>query len=1137
MNTNFQRLESQLALSLKAWKRSQWQRGLSLALSGFLMLAAYVYLIEPAWPWLWWSGLVLGGSAWLYAMAKYLLVPLLRQPTLTQVARYFEEHHPDLEDRLATALEVGQKEPDRLDPKMLERLFRDAVQHTQQIDFADQLRLQLAQLWRVVLYTAAAILLIGVFGFSGLFRTRLASYFTNRPAALSVAKRLQVQPGNAHVARGANVEVLAESPEVTASEATIYIAKTGASWQSSNMSVTTQPGKFTHHIFEVRDTTRYYVRLGGEISEIFALVPLDAPDLKQLRVTYRYPKKIGLPERQEESSGDIYAPIGTDIDLEAIATQALTTAEWRLGETEFQAMTLLADTLARASFKVEKDSYYVLRLTNRDGLSNTPVEYYIHATPDEAPQLTIVQPGRDLRPTMLEEVPITIAVFEDYGLQELTLVTSQNNGAEVRHDLLPAITRNRPANANRTEYRSEKLLYLEELGVQPGDFISYFVEARDAQQKASSDLYFLEVRPFEEEFYRSLSQGGGGGENADGMSLSQKEIITATWKLEQSRGKISPEELQKSSAAIAETQESLRESIKNMADHARMRGNFTSEGDAGNLVQYLEQAADAMAEAVPFLENVKPGAALDPERRAYHFLLQAEAEIRRRELTQGGGGASSFAQLQSQEDLARLFKEELDKLQSKYETLQNNQQQQREAQLNEAQEKVRELAQRQERLVDLNRQIAREKQAPEEQRRQLERLQREQEQIQRELQNLSRQMPPNNSAGSAAGSSQSQQLQENLQEIAQDLQRAQDQLRRNNPANAAAEGNRALERLQRLEEQLKQRQASSLRENLAGLHDEFNELAGQQSQLQRELEQAGNETSANERQRWQQAQEELRKQSTQALEQLQQAQTGASRNSEDQKTARELRKLAEELEKRGIPQRMAQAGQALEQNQIARAQNEQAEATQGLQRAAKGLQESLTQLAESSEEKLDMALQETQRLRQRLEEAWQQAQNSGQQNEGQQPASGQPNATGQSQSGTQANPQQGAPQSGAPSQEKLHPDKIDWWNERMWENAKQLENLRSLVESDSLLEGEYNDMMAGYRGVLRSFRGGDPQRLTNIENALLDPLRRFEAELAARVAVLQQQERLLNVRDERVPPQYREMVEAYFKKLAQSKKQ
>ena len=42
------------------------------------------------------------------------------------------------------------------------------------------------------------------------------------------------------------------------------------------------------------------------------------------------------------------------------------------------------------------------------------------------------------------------------------------------------------------------MVYLEELAVQPGDFISYYATASDRrgdQGTTSTDLYFLEVKP------------------------------------------------------------------------------------------------------------------------------------------------------------------------------------------------------------------------------------------------------------------------------------------------------------------------------------------------------------------------------------------------------------------------------------------------------------------------------------------------------------------------------------------------------------------------------------------------------------------------------------------------------------------
>jgi hypothetical protein len=73
------------------------------------------------------------------------------------------------------------------------------------------------------------------------------------------------------------------------------------------------------------------------------------------------------------------------------------------------------------------------------------------------------------------------------------------------------------------------------------------------------------------------------------------------------------------------------------------------------------------------------------------------------------------------------------------------------------------------------------------------------------------------------------------------------------------------------------------------------------------------------------------------------------------------------------------------------------------------------------------------------------------------------------------------------------------------------------------------------RRKLTSFRGGNPLRLEQIEKQLIDPLRRFEAELATRLAVLQHQQHILTVRDEPVPPQYREMVDKYFEMLSKKR--
>ena len=84
----------------------------------------------------------------------------------------------------------------------------------------------------------------------------------------------------------------------------------------------------------------------------------------------------------------------------------------------------------------------------------------------------------------------------------------------------------------------------EELEVQPGDVITYYARARDvARGKQStetrSDIFFLEVKPFNEEFVAAQSQamgGGAAGTQIDGLIAAQKEIISATWNIERRSG-------------------------------------------------------------------------------------------------------------------------------------------------------------------------------------------------------------------------------------------------------------------------------------------------------------------------------------------------------------------------------------------------------------------------------------------------------------------------------------------------------------------------------------------------------------------------------------------------------------------------
>ena len=111
------------------------------------------------------------------------------------------------------------------------------------------------------------------------------------------------------------------------------------------------------------------------------------------------------------------------------------------------------------------------------------------------------------------------------------------------------------------------------------------------------------------------------------------------------------------------------------------------------IAELLPQAAEEMKAAEAKLQAQSPDGALPREQKALQFLQQAEEEFELQVQTRqnagggGGGGAGSIA-----EDLADLFKMELDRMANQYETNQRADQQAADQRVDELAEKLRELA-------------------------------------------------------------------------------------------------------------------------------------------------------------------------------------------------------------------------------------------------------------------------------------------------------------------------------------------------------------------------------------------------------------------------------------------------------------
>ncbi len=1114
------------------WRRLILLKGISVTLLSTVavFLAAYVldstFELSDVLRFLFLIALV---TVFFLVLYSTVIRPLLRTPTEPQLARYLEEKHPDLEDRLVTAVELGDAPSSLVSPQILERLLEDARLHI------EPLNLQKAvQARRPLLLGAAAMaatLLLGtlIFHDFSAFSLKLDRIFT--PWKFPTVKprpSLSVQPGDARVPAGSAQQVLAEVNGFSAEHVSLYFSER-AGWEKVEMEATSEPGVYVYDFFDLNQDTRYYVKADDKLSEIFAFRVYTAPKIKRVDVIYTYPEYTGLKPRREIDGGDIWAPEGTKVTIRAVADKPLASAQVRLGEKQKLRTVVRADTLLTASFDVTRDTYYAIEVTDIDNLTNSPPpEFYVHALADQPPTLSVEWPGRDVKATMVEEVPIRIRIQDDYSKPSVTLAYTVNGEAEKRVPLrLHPVAPNRDDEEPGVEFTAEHLFYLEDLHVVPGDFLTYHLEASEQrgagkEESVISEIYLVEVRPFELEFYRPLSQGqmSGRAGMSGGLSKMQWEILVATWKTLEKKGKIPAEELQGNTETILESQKNLREITQSFLFQMQQRSILTRQS-SGDVAKFYSDALDAMQRAIEKLDAGLLREALQPEREALKNLRHAEGQVRKIQLQQAQGG--SQAQNASMEELSRLFDDELKRLNNKYETLRQSQPQNTDEKVNEALEKVKELARRQQQFNRQMRDLARKKMPEEEKKRRIQELRRQQEELRRETQELAQQM--RNSLQQNGGLPR--RIQNDLRRATSEMNRASNNLKRQDTDLASAKGTQALNRLRQLEDVLRRNQKESLRRRLESVQKEVEQLAEAQKRLTEKVQRLSEKKQPSS----EQLSGALRDQNDigDNLAELQKdldALVNQARRSRN-RSFRQLQELKKDMERAGLRDKVARAESLLEKQKLGSALQAERDIRKRLEEMGEKVTQARSALAETDEEKLDLALDQTRRLRDRLENLQRQQ---GQEKAGEQGR--RPEGRQQGAASNARNLQAGPSES--QSAPRTRPEDSRRLNEDLNRTLDNLEQLQQSLQNDPSLAQDANRINQNLQNILRTFRGGDPARFSLVEQMVLVPLRNLEAELAQKLELLKNKEKMFLARDEQVPEEYKELVQKYYEALSRS---
>lgn len=777
------------------------------------------------------AGLTAIGVAW---------QTIRRYSDLTGAARHVEASYPELDTRLLAAVAQRPESGGRWNYLQF-TVIDEALAHARRDGWQRATPPSRNLALSVVHATALALfgtMLIGVsrHGLGAAAATGLLPQIST--PGTTARYQATIEPGDVELERGTSLLALARFTGELPAEVTLVYQPAHGRPERLAMTKSLDDPLFAGRVADLQTDLEYHAEFGNERSPGYRVTVFDYPDLERADLKLAPPAYTGQGETLVEDALQATAVEGTQLTLLAHLNKQVAQAELTASGQPAIALTADPDHPRRytATLPLLKTARYKLQLVDAAGRRNKqPAEFVFTVLANRRPEIKLVFPSRDVQVSPLEEIELQASVWDDFGLQTYGIAYSLDGEAPKELAL-----GQKTGPKERLDVRH--LLSFEQFAAQPDQLLSYYFFADDVGpdgqvRRTSSDMFFCEVRPFEEIYRQGEAPPGSqpgqeaAGNEVDKLAELQKQTISATWKV--IRRETGPEptaELAKDAPVLLAGQQE----VLSLAD--KLEAKLSS----AESLAHLNTARRHMRKALEHLQATVAGPAIPPlqpalaaEQAAYQALLK----LRAREHLVIRGSANARGSSAGQRNSGQLSQLELKDSENRYEQRRTANPQEDEAQqeTRDVLHRLRELAERQQ---DLNARIkelqsaleaAESREAQDEIRRQLKRLRDEQQQILRDADELlSRMDQPKNQERMSEARQQLDQTRSNVRQSSAALAAGQ-------PQQAAAAGTRAQEQLEQLRDQFRKQAAGRFSDEMRAMRQEARELDKQEQQVGQQL--------------------------------------------------------------------------------------------------------------------------------------------------------------------------------------------------------------------------------------------------------------------------------------------------------------